>query len=91
MLPAAQFDSASDQDPSPNPLHGFASSYPRLPISPSPLPPAPLRLTAYSAWLMALSRQSFRPTGRTHVQNSSNFTGALSLPSTTFPVVSSTV
>ena len=40
---------------------------------------------------MAPSRQSFFHTGRTQVQNSSNFTGALSLPSTIVPVVSPTV
>ena len=43
------------------------------------------------AWFTALSRHSFRPTGRTQVQNSSNFTGVASLPATMVPVVSSTV
>jgi hypothetical protein len=67
----------------PAPLHGRSGD--RL----TQISPCPCRL--YSAWLMALSRQSFFLTGRTQVQNSSNFTGAASLPATICPVVSSTV
>jgi hypothetical protein len=40
---------------------------------------------------MALSLQGLGPTGRAKVQYSSNFTGSLRLPSTTWPEASSTV
>ena len=46
---------------------------------------------ARQACWMALSLQALGPTGRTKVQNSSNFTGSVRLPSTTCPERSSTV
>ena len=45
----------------------------------------------YAGWLMADSFQGLLPTGRVKVQYSSNFTGSVLLPSTTWPVVSSTL
>jgi hypothetical protein len=44
----------------------------------------------YACW-MALSLQALGPTGRVKVQYSSNLTGSLRLPSTTWPELSSTV
>lgn len=67
------------------PGHGrpfFSFPEPR-PLAPDPCP--------YAACWIAVSFHGFGPTGRTQVQYSSNFTGALSSPCTTAPVRSSTV
>ncbi len=45
----------------------------------------------YPGWLTALNFQGLGPTGRVNVQYSSNFTGSVLLPLTTWLVRSSTV
>jgi hypothetical protein len=53
--------------------------------------PSGIRLRAAYFWLIADKRQGLLPTGRVKVQNSSNFTGSVLLPTTTAPVASSVV